>query len=302
VTALARPGIVAALLVAAALVLHPAVRSSEWLPERDAALAAALLMVSVALVARALVASSPRRFAAGLLAGGAVLAIAAVGADGVLGHRGTFDLVPGQGRTHFDEVGLDGEALGLRPFGFTVGLEETRPGGAVALALPGRSEAAVLTPAQAVGHGGFRFGRPRYVTTGAAARLRIAVSGAGDDVIVDLVPGRPAQAGELRLALEDYYPDFALDDQQKPFTRSLEPRNPGAVLAIESPRGAFRAFVLRAMPGVHRIEEIGRSFALLAVEPETKVEVEVHREPLAGMALLGALLALAGTILEGRTP
>jgi hypothetical protein len=300
VTAFARPGVVAAILVAAALVLHPATRSDQWLPARDAALAAALLLVAVALVARAFVASGPRRLAAGLLAGGAVLALAAVGVNGVLGHRGTLDLVPGQGRTHFDELGLDGQALGLRPLGFTLGLEETLPGGAAALALPDRSEAVVLTARRAVGHGGFRFGRPRFSKTGAAARLRIAISGGGDDVIVDLVPGRPAPAGDLRLALEEYYPDFALDDQKRPFTRSLEPRNPGALLAVESPRGTFRAFVLRAMPGVHRIEEIGRSFALIAVDPETQVEVDVHREPLAEMALLGALLALVAVILESR--
>jgi hypothetical protein len=302
VTALARPAVVAALLSTAAALLHPAVRSDAWLPERNAAFAAALLLVAVALVARALVASGPRRLGPGLLAGGAVVAIAAVGTDGVLGHRGSFDLVLGQGRTHFDEVGPGGEPLGLRPFGFTLGLEETLAGGGVALALPGRSEGAVLAPGRAVGHGGFRFGSPRFVKTGAAARLRVAVSGEGDDLIVDLVPGRPARAGELSLSLEEYYPDFALDDQQRPFTRSLEPRNPGAVLGVETPRGTFRAFVLRAMPGVHRVEEIGRSFALLAVDPETRVEIDVHREPLAGMALFGALLALAGVILEGRTP
>jgi hypothetical protein len=292
---------VAALLVTAAVVLHPAVRSNEWLPGRDTALAAALLLVGVALVARARGASGPRRLAAGLLAGGVVLAIGGVGADGVLGHHGTIDLLPGQGRTHFDEVGLDGNALGLRPLGFTVGLEEALPGGAVALTLPGRSEAAVLAPGRTVGHGGFRFGRARFVRTGRAAGLRVAVYGEGADVTVDLAPGRPARAGELRLSLEEYYPDFALDDQQRPFTRSPEPRNPGAVLSVESPQGTFRAFVLRAMPGVHRIEEMGRSFALLAVDPEIRVEVDVHREPLGGVALVGALLVLAGLIVEDRT-
>lgn len=300
-TAFARPVVVAALLVTAALILHPAARSAQWLPERDAALAAALLLVAAGLVARALMTSGRRWLPAGLLAGGAVLAIGGVGGDGVLGHRGSFDLLPGQGRTHFDEVGLGGEALGLRPFGFTLGLEETLPGGAVALALPGRDGRAALAPGRALEYGGYRFGRPRFFETGTAARLRIAVSGEGDDVIVDLVPGSFAQVGELRLSLREYYPDFALDGQKRPFTRSLEPRNPGAVLSVESPQGTFRAFVLRAMPGVHRIEEIGRSFALLAVDHETRVEIDVHREPVAGVALLGALLALAGVILEGWT-
>jgi hypothetical protein len=318
-TAFARPGVVTAILVCAAAGLHPANRIGDWLSARgeapgrtellrwllekgpDVALAALLLLVVAALVAQARATTGSRRLGAWLLAAGAVLVVGGVGGDGVLGHRGTLELVPGQTRTHFDEVGVEGRALGLRPFGFTVALDSMRPGGGVALAWSGASDLAVLTPERALGHGGYRFGSGRTVPTGAAARLQIGISGGGDDVIVDLATGRPAQAGDLRLALEEYYPDFALDDQKRPFTRSLEPRNPGALLAVESPRGTFRAFVLRAMPGVHRIEEIGRSFALIAVDPETKVEIDVHREPLAGMALLGALVALVAVILEGRT-
>ncbi|MCG6922431.1 MAG: hypothetical protein LJF15_15315 [Acidobacteria bacterium] len=301
-TALGRPPIVVGLLATAALVLHPAVRTQEWLPVRPAAVAALLLLTALALVARALVAPGPRRLAARLLAGGAVLVLAGVGGDGVLGHRGRFDLVPGQARTHFDEIGVEGRALGLRPFGFSVGLEGLEPAGGAALVWSDSSERAVLTTERAAGHGGYRFGRPRTVPTGGAARLRVGISGGGDDVIVDLAPGRPAQAGDLRVTLEEYYPDFALDEQRQPFTRSLEARNPGAVLLIESPRGSFRAFVLRSMPGVHRVEEIGRSFALIDVEPEMSVEIDVHREPLAALALLGALLVLAAVIVQTRAP
>ena len=56
------------------------------------------------------------------------------------------------------------------------------------------------------------------------------------------------------------------------------------------------------MPGVHRVEEIGRSFALIDVEPEMSVEIDVHREPLAALALLGALLVLAAVIVQTRAP
>ena len=106
---------------------------------------------------------------------------------------------------------------------------------------------------------------------------------------------------DLTIALEDYFPDFALDDQRHPFSRSREPRNPGALLAVESPRGPFRVFVLRSMPGVHRVEALDRSFALRAIEPEVSAEIAVHREPLAAVALVGTLLALAGVVLR-RTP
>ena len=46
-TAFARPGVVAAILMAAALILHPAVRSDQWLPARDAALAVSDATVTV---------------------------------------------------------------------------------------------------------------------------------------------------------------------------------------------------------------------------------------------------------------
>jgi hypothetical protein len=288
--------------VGAGLVLHPSLRSGDWLPERRAVIAALLLLVVLALVARARTATGrPHRIAAWLLAAGIALVVGGVGGDGVWGQRGTLGLMPGQARTHFDETGVEGQALGLRPFGFTVGLEGLRPGGGVALVGLGSDEPVVLSPRRAVSHGGFRFGSPRTVLTGGAARLRVGISGGDRDVIVELAPGRPAESGELRVALEEYFPDFALDEQRQPFTRSLEPRNPGAVLTVEGPRGRYRAFVLRSLPGVHRIEELDRSFALVGVDPERSVEIVVHREPLAALVLIGALLVLTAVVLETRT-
>jgi hypothetical protein len=211
-------------------------------------------------------------------------------------------LAPGQARTHFEEIGPEGRSLGLRPLGFTLGLDRTMPGATLALVLPGEGDTVLVTPARAVSAGGYRFSRPRVVPTGAAARLRVGISGGGEDVIVDVAPGRPARLGDLTVALEDYFPDFALDDQRQPFTRSRQPRNPGAILAVTGPQGAFRVFVLRAMPGVHRVEDLDRSFALRAVEPELAAEMQVHREPFAAVALLAALLVLAGIALGWRNP
>ncbi len=299
-SAFSRPGVAAAVLFVTALVLHPAVRSGEWLPGRAPALAALLVLVTVALVARTLAGTGPRQIPAALLAAGVALTVGAVGVDGVQGHRGTLELVPGQARSHFDEVGPDGRALGLRPLGFTVGVERVLSDSGVSLVLPGKSEPVALTTTRAVGHEGFRLARPRTALTGGAALLRIGISGDGGSTVVDLQPGRPAEAGDLRLGVEQYYPDFELEDGLRPHTRSLEPNNPGAVLTVESPRGSFRAFVLRSMPGVHRVEEIGRAFSLLAVEPEVSVEIDVSREPFAPLALLGALLAFAGVALALR--
>lgn len=298
VNALARPGVVAALFVAAGGLLHPAVRSAEWLPARDLALAALALLITVALVARA--AAVPRRWGSTLVATGAVLLVGAAGGDGLRGHRGRVDLVAGQTRTHFEEVGPAGRSLGLRPLGFPLGLEGVRPGGGVDLAFPDQADARVLTSGAAVGYGGLRLGRPRPTPTGLASSLQVSVSGGGSDRIAQVFPGRPTPVGDLSLRLEEYFPDFALDEQRQPYTRSSEARNPGALLAVESPQKSFRVFVLQAMPGVHRIEEIDRSFSLLSVEPAMSVEIDVRSEPLALGALLGGLLALAGVVVGGR--
>lgn len=300
-TPLARPGVLAVLLVLTAVVLHPSARSSLWLPQRDAVLAVLILLSTVALALRAAATQGRARLGTGLVALGAAVVVAAAAGDGLRGHEGTLTLEPGQARSHFDEVGPDGRSLGLRPLGFTVGLEGAAPGGAVRLVFSGQASPVVLGPEEAVEHDGLRLARPRVVPTGEASRLKIGISGGGEDVSVDLAPGRPSPVGDLVLLLEEYFPDFALDDQRRPFTRSRESRNPGALLSVQSPEGSFRVFVLRAMPGVHRVDALDRSFALLEVEPGFSAEIAVHSQPLAGVVLLGALLALGGALLSGRT-
>jgi hypothetical protein len=51
------------------------------------------------------------------------------------------------------------------------------------------------------------------------------------------------------------------------------------------------------MPGLHQVEEIGRSFALVSVDPDVAADLGVHREPAAPMALLGAVLTAVGAVL-----
>jgi hypothetical protein len=296
--ALARPGVFAAVLVSAALALHPA--TAARIPARAAVLASALALVALGLAVRA-AAARDRRVPAALAAAGAAGLLGAAGVDGLRGHHGTLALAAGQSRGNFDETGPDGRRLGLRPLGFGVGAERVRADGSVDLMLPGRSGPVELTARRAVAAGGHRFADPRALPpTGGVARLRVAASDGVRTTTVDVSPGAPGRAGDLAIALEQYFPDFALDDRQQPFSRSAEPRNPGAVLSVERGGRAYRAFVLQAMPGVHRVEGLGLAFSLLDVEPERPVEIAVHREPAAPVALAGALLLCAGLGLRLR--
>jgi hypothetical protein len=303
-SALARPGVLASILAATAVVLHPALGAARFLPARPAVLSALLLLGALALGARAARARE-RRTGAALTAAGATLLVGALAVDGLRGHHGTLTLAAGQSSANFEEVGPDGRSLGLRPLGFPIGAGRVlAPAGSsapgVALALPGRTVPVDLTPERSVAFGGYRFARPAAAATGAVARLRIAASDGTATRVADVSPGAPGRLFDLTIGLEEYFPDFALDGNQRPFSRSAEPRNPAALLAVEKGTERHRVFVLQSMPGVHRVEGLGLAFSLLAVEPERTVAIAVHREPAALGALVGALLLAAGVALSLR--
>ena len=302
-SALARPPVLASILAAAGLVLHPALGASRWLPGRPAVLAALLLLAALALSARA--GAGERRAGRAVTALGAALLVAALAVDGLRGRHGTLTMAAGQSRANFDEEGPDGRPLGLRPLGFPIGAESVgAPAGGeaqVALALPGRDRPSLLTSRRAVAFGGYRFARPRAATTGGVSRLRVAVSDGATTQVADVGPGVPGRVDDLTISLARYFPDFALDGQQQPFSRSAEPRNPAALLDVERGGKTYRAFVLQSMPGIHRVEGLGLAFSLLQLEPERTVEIAVHREPAALAAFVGALLLVLGLALSLQT-
>src|SRR5207245_840228 len=168
------------------------------------------------------------------------------------------------------------------------------PAGAILLVGPRGQARLLVSPQRAVSWAGFRLGSPRRIATGEAASLRVTVTGPAGPQAVDVVPGQLTRAGDLEIGVERYFPDFVLDERQQPFSRSLEPRNPAALLQVRRGGQAWRVFVIAAMPGIHRPEGLDRSFSLLSMTPLETVEIAVAREPaapLAGAALL--LLAAA---------
>jgi hypothetical protein len=297
-SALAQPAVLAWLLSLAALALLPALHAERWLPGRDLVLIAVVLLALVGLLARALAARGRERTAAWLVAAGAALVLAGVGLDGLCGRQGTVTLGLGQTVGNFDETGPDGRSLGLRPLGFRIGAEAETAAG-VSLLLP--QGTAVLTGRRAIAEEGFRLADPRVTATGGVARLRVAASDGTRTDVAELTPDGAAQTGDLVLSLEQYFPDFALDEKQQPFTRSLEPRNPAALLSVARGNQVRRVFVLQSMPGVHRVEPLGLSFSLLSVEPERVVTFGVHRQPFALVVLLGGLLLIVGVAAGARS-
>src|SRR5262249_27730746 len=104
----------------------------------------------------------------------------------------------------------------------------------------------------------------------------------------------------LEIGLERYFPDFALDAKQQPYSRSNEPRNPAALLGVRRGSASWRVFVIRAMPGIHKPEGLDRGLSLTEAVPREVVTLRVSREPAAALALGGLLLMAAGAALEAR--
>jgi hypothetical protein len=292
-SALTRAGTLALVFTLIALVLHPGLGSQTWLGRRTLVLAVLVATAALALAARVPRVLSSGRVGDLLVVAGGLALVAAVATDGLKGHSGVLALRTGQASSSFDERGPEGEPLGLRPLGFTVEAASIGKGGGAALVFGGEALPRELRPGRALRFGGYRFGRPRVASTGGAARLRIGIADGEREEQIDIEPGQPARKGDLEIALEQYFPDFALD-QGKPFSRSNEPRNPAALLSVTRGEKAFRVFVIRSMPGIHRVEGLSRAFSLLSVEPERQVELDVHSEPGALLALVAGLLVALG--------
>jgi hypothetical protein len=285
VSAFGHPAFLAAASLLLALAVHPAVRAASGFAVPAVGIVGLALFVLLSLLARA-------RQGMALLAAGALVLMAAVAWDGAQGQRGTLRLRVGEGMANFAEEGFGGEPLGLRPLGVPVSLDAALPGGGVRLRLP--AGPIDLPIGATVTVGAYRLGPVRIVATGEPRSLVVSVSGSGGTQEAEVAADTPGRAFDLSISLERYFPDFALDERQQPYSKSNEPRNPAALLVVERGGKRYRVFVLQSMPGLHRVEEIGRSFALVSIDPDMAADLAVHREPAAPMALLGALLTAVG--------
>ena len=286
-SAFAHPAFPAGTSLLLALAVQPGVSAVTGLSPAPIVLAVLALLVLLSLLARA-----RDGLGGALVAGGALVLVAALAWDGAQGQRGTLSLFAGEGKQNFVEKGLGGRSLGLRPLGLAVSFEGPLPDGGARLRLP--AGPVDLPPSHAVSLGGFRLGPARLASSGEASSVVVAVTGGGETQEAEVRPDAPGMAFDLSISLERYFPDFALDAEQQPYSRSNEPRNPAALLAVSRAGKLHRVFVLQSMPGLHRVDEIGRSFALRSVDPAVTAEIGVHREPAALLALMGAVLVAVG--------
>jgi hypothetical protein len=169
VSALARPAALATILAGTALALHPAALAAGLLPAHALLAAALPALAALALVARAALAREGRAGAV-VAALGALVAVAGLAADGVLGHHGALLVSVGETATSFEETGRGGAPLGPRPLGFPVAGERVSAR-EVALMLPGRSTPVVVSGERALRLDGYRLAQPATFQPGVARIL-----------------------------------------------------------------------------------------------------------------------------------
>jgi hypothetical protein len=276
---------IGALLLAAAV--HPWLAVERFETNGMLVVALLALLFTLAAILRGL---ADR--ATAVLALGATLAVGALGYDALRGHTGRIELRPGEGRQAFEERGPGGIRLGLRPLRAVVSLESVSPAEAVlSVERGGTTTRERLTPSQAVALGPLRLG---WGALDVRPRLTIALSRGDETGTVEVASGAPGTAADLTIELDRYFPDFALDARNLPFSRSDEPRNPAALLNVRKSGRQWRVFVLRAMPGVHKVEDLGWSLTLRDVTPDARLRIDVNAQPAAPLAAAGIAIVLAG--------
>jgi hypothetical protein len=288
--ALGSPAGVAACALLLALAVHPAAETLGLGETRAAAVAFAALLLAFAVVLRGLIDRASAVLAAGIL-----LTLGAVGYDALRGHGGRLVLQPGEGAQAFEEEGSNGLSLGLRPLGVAVRLDTLIGEEASLTTTRGRAASQErLTPAAAVRAGEYRLG---WGEIEARARLHLTLTKGDETASLDVASAEPGSVADLDIELERYFPDFALDERNNPYSKSEEPRNPGALLRVSRDGRSWRVFVLQSMPGVHQVPELGWSFALQGVTPEPRLRVLAHHQPAALLAAAGIAIAAVGLAL-----
>jgi hypothetical protein len=273
----------------AVMALALALAASPDLPVRGAhrAVDGVVAALTVVFVVAVLDRRAPRR----LVALGVATLAAALAYDSLRAEHGSMTLAEGQGTPTFERQEPEGR-LRSRALGDTVVLERIEPDGTVVLVQTLAERRVRVSARRTATVAGYRVSQPRRVP-GGAPRLRLQVSG-GAEGQATLREGEKATAGDLEIEVTRYLPDFALDERQQPFSRSREPRNPAALLAVRRGSSSWQAFVMRALPGIHRPAGLDRTLTLVEVLPGEAVALSVHHEPAALLAGLGVLIAAIG--------
>lgn len=160
-------------------------------------------------------------------------------------------------------------------------------------------------------HRGFVFYQSGYGWDWQNPTLEVIIKKTGDTTAgqkIRLRVGETAtlEAENLRITASHFYPDFALDENNRPTTRSLEPSNPAAWIDVkEGEETVFSDWVFAKFPDfarMHSTRETDLSIELHDVQAPHYSVLQVARDPGVGLIWVGCALLMAGLFLAFYWP
>lgn len=105
-------------------------------------------------------------------------------------------------------------------------------------------------------------------------------------------------AGNYKIQVKDYFPDFTIDEKGRPVSRSAEPNNPGLVLDVTDPSGKVNSLWLFVMfPEMEFNKNLPFKFKTLDMEMLSTTGLQVKKDLGIPVIYLGLLVVSLGVCL-----
>ncbi len=155
-------------------------------------------------------------------------------------------------------------------------------------------------------HGGFLFYQSAYGWDWDSAKVELWAKKKSDPAYLKKVEiqtgGRAGLDGGLELVAARFIPDFAIDENNNPSTRSLEPNNPAVYLeGWESGLKVFSGWVFSRFPdfsNIHGDKAADLVFELKSFTGSQYSVIQMARDPGVPFIWLGSIILMAGLFIS----
>jgi cytochrome c biogenesis protein len=99
----------------------------------------------------------------------------------------------------------------------------------------------------------------------------------------------------LRIQVQEVFPDFAMDEQRRPYSRSGQPRNPVAAVRVQLPDGRAQvAYLFKLRPDLKTVQGLPVDLSFTGFESLQYTGLQVVHDPGVEVIWLGCILLVLG--------
>jgi len=103
---------------------------------------------------------------------------------------------------------------------------------------------------------------------------------------------------DIEIKLVAFYPDFILDENNQPATRSMELRNPAALIEIyKDGEPLYRTWVFALFPNIHSKRNVEFSFIYKTFKPTFYTVLQVSKDPGIWLVWTGCILLIISILI-----